>query len=320
MTRSILRSVLAATDLTAASDEVLRAAAELARRTGARLHVLHAMEFPPPPYVQQYAEAVSFPARVEAAERALDEQLARTLPEGVEAATRRVEIYAAHRAIAAYAEAVSADVVVLGPHARRALDPGFLGTTADRVIRTVEVPCLIVRGTFRLPLQQVVVPIDLSERSGGVLDAAFRWGKALGEHDGALPLPETELDILHVVPRLFAPAGLPFQRATILPGMNREVEAALERAGGAASLDVREEVLWGEKADAEIVRFARDAAADLVILATHGHGPVKRALIGGVAAGVVRAAPCPVLLLPPGTLRHDPEGAGVARMEAVGSA
>jgi nucleotide-binding universal stress UspA family protein len=35
------------------------------------------------------------------------------------------------------------------------------------------------------------------------------------------------------------------------------------------------------------------------VLATHGYGAVRRALIGSVASHVVRAAPCSVLLVPP---------------------
>jgi hypothetical protein len=44
MKRGEIRSILAATDLGAASDEVVRAAAGLAERTGARLHLINALE------------------------------------------------------------------------------------------------------------------------------------------------------------------------------------------------------------------------------------------------------------------------------------
>jgi nucleotide-binding universal stress UspA family protein len=62
---------------------------------------------------------------------------------------------------------------------------------------------------------------------------------------------------------------------------------------------VREELLWGENAAAEVVRYARDEDADLLVLATHGYGAVKRALLGSVASAVARDAHCCVLMVPP---------------------
>ncbi|HEX8907003.1 MAG TPA: universal stress protein [Longimicrobiaceae bacterium] len=294
-----IRTILAATDLTDACDEVLHAAGALAMRTGAALHVIHAFDFPQSPYFESPVDPATFQARIDDSERAMDEQVARTVPAGVTVASRRLEIYAASRAIAEYAAAVKADVVVLGPHTHRRLTPGFLGTTADRVIRIVDVPVLVVRGALRMPLERLLVPIDLSERSGAVLDVALAWGEGIGGHDGALPIPTVEMEIVHVVPRVLAPGALLFDRATVLPGMNREVEAALKRAGGASSVQVSEEVLWGDRADREIVRCATESGADLIVLATHGYGMVKRALVGGTASGVARTAPCPVLLVPP---------------------
>lgn len=46
---------------------------------------------------------------------------------------------------------------------------------------------------------------------------------------------------------------------------------------------------------AEIVRFAAQQHADLIVMGTHGRGFVAHMLIGSVAEQVVRTAPCPVL-------------------------
>jgi nucleotide-binding universal stress UspA family protein len=244
MRREIIRTIVAATDLTEASDEVLRAAGRLALETGATLHAVHALDFPPAPYLDDVGEVTGFQEKIDAAEQALWKQVGHTVPAGVPIGGCRLEIYAAHRAIAEYADAVGADLIVLGPHTRRQLEVGFLGTTADRVIRSASCPVLVVRGALRLPFRRMVAPIDLSERSGRVLDAALAWGEVLGEHDTATGMPVAELSIVHVMPRLFAVPGMPFSRAEVRPGMNREVQAALRRAGGAPSVDVREEVVW----------------------------------------------------------------------------
>jgi nucleotide-binding universal stress UspA family protein len=47
----------------------------------------------------------------------------------------------------------------------------------------------------------------------------------------------------------------------------------------------------------EIVAAATDWPADLIVIGSHGRGGVVRALLGSVAEGVMRQAPCPVLVV-----------------------
>jgi nucleotide-binding universal stress UspA family protein len=48
-----------------------------------------------------------------------------------------------------------------------------------------------------------------------------------------------------------------------------------------------------------IVDYARETSVDLIVMGTHGRGPMAHLLMGSVAERVVRTAPCPVL-----TVRH----------------
>ena len=50
-------------------------------------------------------------------------------------------------------------------------------------------------------------------------------------------------------------------------------------------------------AGAEIVRAAKRERAQLVVMGTHGHGVLKRALLGSVAQNVVTDCDVPVLLV-----------------------
>ena len=49
----------------------------------------------------------------------------------------------------------------------------------------------------------------------------------------------------------------------------------------------------------EIVSYAKAKDIDLIVMGTHGRGPIAHMLMGSVAEKVVRKAPCPVL-----TVRH----------------
>jgi nucleotide-binding universal stress UspA family protein len=45
----------------------------------------------------------------------------------------------------------------------------------------------------------------------------------------------------------------------------------------------------------EIIRYARAHNVDLIVMGTHGRGPIAHMLLGSVAEKVVRKSPCPVL-------------------------
>jgi nucleotide-binding universal stress UspA family protein len=47
----------------------------------------------------------------------------------------------------------------------------------------------------------------------------------------------------------------------------------------------------------EIIRYAADAAIDLIVMGTHGRGGLERLLMGSVAEKVMREAACSVLVV-----------------------
>ena len=56
----------------------------------------------------------------------------------------------------------------------------------------------------------------------------------------------------------------------------------------------------GDPAD---VLAAEGAELDLLVVGSRGYGPLRRTLLGGVSAKIMRSAPCPVLVTPRGTGR-----------------
>jgi nucleotide-binding universal stress UspA family protein len=53
------------------------------------------------------------------------------------------------------------------------------------------------------------------------------------------------------------------------------------------------------KVDLEIVALAKELGADLIVMGCRGHGGIRRAIEGSVSDGVIRHAPCPVLVVRP---------------------
>ena len=142
-----------------------------------------------------------------------------------------------------------------------------------------------------IALKQVLVPTDFSETS----DSALRYGKALAGAFGAT---------LHVVHIVEQPYGQPwaveaygFSLATLQDEWIKDAKSRL-----AASLSDEEKKTITAIATTvlghpvmEILRYAEDNGVDLIVMGTHGRGPLGKMVLGNVAERVVRKAPCPVL-------------------------
>ncbi len=72
------------------------------------------------------------------------------------------------------------------------------------------------------------------------------------------------------------------------------VQAVLERLPECPA--VERDVVQSTAADA-LVEASRDA--DLVVVGTHGRGPVRSFLLGSVSQSVIKHAACPVVVMPP---------------------
>jgi nucleotide-binding universal stress UspA family protein len=78
-----------------------------------------------------------------------------------------------------------------------------------------------------------------------------------------------------------------------------EAQTYLQRVGGrleALGLSVTVETPEADAARS-IVERAQEIGADLIAMTTHGRGGLGRLVFGSVADGVLRSAPCPVLLV-----------------------
>ena len=140
-------------------------------------------------------------------------------------------------------------------------------------------------------VRRIVHPTDFSPASG----PAFKKALELAKENKA------SLSLLHVLPALpvvgdayIAPTAydemLRAHRAQGEKQMARVVQRA-RAAGVRASGTVLEA---GAIAD-QIARVAKRQAADLIVMGTHGHGVLARALLGSVAQRVINRASCPVM-------------------------
>lgn len=140
--------------------------------------------------------------------------------------------------------------------------------------------------------ESIMVPVDDSEFARQALPAA----EHLARRDGA------RLRLVTVHPGV--PPGPDGTVPDALARADREQREARRRGLEALAGELRSR---GHEVDAELLagpvvgEIARRAGetADLVVMATHGRGPVSRLWLGSIADGLVRSSPVPILLVRP---------------------
>jgi nucleotide-binding universal stress UspA family protein len=145
-------------------------------------------------------------------------------------------------------------------------------------------------------LKNVLVATDFSEPS----NAALNYGRELARTFGA------KLRVVHVIENVFATtvgvegyfANLPELQYEIEESARKELDAAITDEDR-RELNAEPVLLTSSTPALSIVSYAKESAADLLVMGTHGRGGLAHALMGSVAERVVRMAPCPVL-----TVRH----------------
>ncbi len=139
-------------------------------------------------------------------------------------------------------------------------------------------------------IKNIACAVDYSEYSDYALGYAVDLARIF----------DAKLGLVHVVELPFLPsyslAGVPdlsMPVDEIEAGAQAKMEETLEQTR--AKYDkVHGEVRTGT-AFLEIINYARDVEADLIVVGTHGRTGISHILIGSVAEKVVRKAPCPVL-------------------------
>jgi universal stress protein A len=148
-----------------------------------------------------------------------------------------------------------------------------------------------------IQIKNVLVPTDFSEPS----DVALRYGKAFAESFQA------GLHLIHVLDESAlvypwtSPDGTPIALGAARSEMENMIKDRLSKILSDAEREkysARVSTLCGSPF-MEIVAYAKAQNIDLIVMGTHGRGPIAHMLMGSVAEKVVRKAPCPVL-----TVRH----------------
>ncbi|ASJ73570.1 universal stress protein [Granulosicoccus antarcticus] len=286
--------ILLATDFSERSDRALRRAVLLALESGASIHLLHVVDDDRPRHI---VDRDTLDART------LLDKLAHTLQnvDGVSCNTRVIQADP-FAGITTAAKDINPDLLILGPHRRQILKDAFVGTTAERTIRAVGCPVLMVNGPPVGHYKQTLLTTDLSDSAQTALQHFERLG--IGMDNG--------MAILHVF-------DAPALRLAMVDTLSKESQDAYLQD---LSADARRKLAncvstIGVKRPQQIVRHletsiaheilttAGDTSSDLIVVATQGAHFVARMIMGSVAEQVLQSSSVDVLAIPPNPEKYQ---------------
>lgn len=285
-----LRRILLATDGSPDAAFAGRAAADLARRAGAALDLVHVWQpilavaeyYPVPPL--DPADHPTIQEVEEREARALLEREARHL--GDDVATHLCSGRPADE-IVALAARLDADLIAIGSRGLGPVRRLVLGTVSEEVVRRAPCPALVLRGGS-WPPARVVVGDDGSVEAGRAADLAARIGGLFGAA-GVL---------------VRAAYGRPLGPYTPGAGAIEQGAAALApRADRMAALLGRRPAIRVEYGDPAALILATAEAGDapaLIAVGSRGLGALRRRWLGSASTKVLHAARGPILICGPG--------------------
>ena len=159
-------------------------------------------------------------------------------------------------------------------------------------------------------MKSLFVAIDFSETTDAVLREASKLAKALKAKLWIVHVANDEMQNLAYETMAFPEMSPEFSTMPMLGdvqlarGLSAEefkrehrqllnISASIRKEG----VDAQSVLLKGDPAE-NLIKKAEELQIDIIILGSHGHGCLRKALAGSVSKSVIQHAPCNVMIVP----------------------
>lgn len=276
--------IVVGVDASPESAAAVALAIRAAERAGTSCHLVHAtrdaLAVPDAPEGNRYRQALVEQARA---------QLATVLRNAVPAqplAKLVVRLGSAAGVLEDAAADLGAGLIVLGGKQHSMLGRWLGGSTSLDVVRSTDVPVLVVAGPAD-GFRRVLVAVDVSGAARPTLAAAERYAALFGAELRALSV----LEPLPVIPEITPPYDTTQYYTMTEQMLAQDVWPAIRTPG------VEKFVRHGMAVET-ILREVTDWRADLLVVGSHGKGWAERMLVGSVTERLINHLPTSLLVVP----------------------
>jgi nucleotide-binding universal stress UspA family protein len=280
-------------------------AARLAHRTGSALHLV-TVHVPVASLLVSPEEPVVNGELEQELRQDQETYLASTAtavatPHGVRVTHAVVDLHGTvAKTLADHAQAKRVGLVVMTTHGHGGVNRLWLGSVADRILRRVHVPVLLLRpteDTLHTAFRRIVVALDGSPEGERPLEPALALGSLTR-------------DVHHTLVQVVEPPAPLITRVAMSSARMRPhwreqqencVRSYLERVATrlrSRGFSVATEMIAAPGIGEQVLGLARRVSADLIVVGTHAARGVEHLLLGSVADKVIRGSTQPVLVVP----------------------
>ncbi len=295
----MFQRILFATSATEACDHAARVAFNIAAMNRSSLHIFHVLGVPTRGYSQDVMDVkTKEKVEVDAEYVSWVKEEVRTYYEEQlkDKADTEIEVAVGfpHREILRQARAINADLIVLGRSTGQEADSVYkksmAGSTVQRVARAARCPVLTVSrpaASFWGGLSNIVFGTDFS----GASDKAFAFAVELARSLGC------ELHIFHALDVSAMLVGKAITQDEIEQGRREALRRIRGKyISGMEGIKNYTMEVWEGIPFIEIVKYARENYADLIVLAHHSRPEeTEMSTIGSNVEQVIVRAGCPVI-------------------------
>lgn len=213
---------------------------------------------------------------------------------GVEIESRVTEGANIHREILEQADALRADLIVMGSHGRSGFERLLLGSTTEKVLRKATVPVAVVPrrsdglASGARAFKRILCPMDFSSSAiAAVKRAALLARKS-----------QARLTVLHVIEVPAVLYEMPgFEIAKYREGAAAKARARLAELVPEAGPHGPDVMVVEGRTGREILRVAAEHNIDLIVMGVQGRHAIDLMVFGSTTHEVIRHASCPVLTI-----------------------
>ncbi len=274
-----MKKILVPVDFSEYSEYALEVAATLARKQDAEIVVLHMLGLSEAVFTkddsQEFLEAQFY---MKLSKKRFNEFLDKSYLKGIKV-TETVQNYKIFSEINEVAKEQNIDLIVMGSHGTGGLNQIFVGSNTEKVVRTSEIPVLVIKEQIPdLDIKKVVFGFDFQIESVKAYHKAINFLNAL----------KVEVHIVHVN----------------RPGLNfistKEIEEEIDKFLRVAHhnnlpTNIETHTISDYYVETGIYNFAKKIDADLIAVATHGRSGLTHFFKGSIGEDIANHAQMPVI-------------------------
>lgn len=271
-----MKKILVPCDFSKPAINAFRFALDMARKSKGIVHLLNVIELPAihDPIIMPVVtfERDFMKELKQKVNEQFEKMMARYKTDGVTIKSD-IEFGSPARLIAAFAKKKSVDLIIMGSHGTSGMREYFVGSNAEKVVRSATVPVIITKSYFKGALKNIVFPNTLeTEKQDGLI-------KKIKELQAFF---KAKVHILYVN----TPTNFTADNVT----MERLKQFAKKFMFKNYTLNVYNYPFE----EAGIIHFTKNIRGEMIAMGTHGRTGISHFLNGSLAEDVVNHADCPI--------------------------